>query len=62
MSAALWYRSSGFFSSALLTIRSSSGGISGFSRTGGVGVLWRMASVMAPGVSPVKGSTPVAIS
>ena len=50
------------FSSALLMMRSSSGGISGFSRTGAAGARFRMASKITPEVSPRKGSAPVAIS
>ena len=41
---------------------SSSGGTSGFSRTGGTGARFRMASKITPELSPRNGSAPVAIS
>ena len=62
ISAAPWYRSVRSFSSALSMIRSSSGGKSGFSRTAGTGARFKIASEITPGLSPRKGSVPVAIS
>lgn len=50
------------FSSDLLMIRSSSVGISGFSRTGGVGARSRIAWKISADVSPRKGNVPVVIS
>ena len=61
-SAALWHRSSRSFSSALLMIRSNSGGISGFKRTEATGLRFRIASKITADVSPRKGSEPVVIS
>jgi hypothetical protein len=43
-------------------IRSSSAGTSGFSRTGEVGALCRIASKITAEVLPVKACCPVAIS
>ena len=62
ISAALWYRNFRSFSSALLITSSSFGETSGFSRMGGTGLRFRIASVITAEVSPRKGRTPVAIS
>src|SRR5215472_18785092 len=51
ISAALWQRTSRSFSSALLMIRSSSGGTSGLIRLGRAGVLFRIESKIAADVS-----------
>jgi hypothetical protein len=58
----LWQRSLRSFSSALLIMRSSSSGTSGFKRTGNIGVLVRMAVKMTAEVLPVNACWPVAIS
>ena len=62
ISAAERYRRSQSFSSALLMIRSSSAGRSGFSRTGATGARFTMASQIIAEVSPRNGNVPVAIS
>src|SRR5450759_4799517 len=61
-SAADWQRMSRSFSRALLMIRSSSAGTSGFSRTGATGPYSRIALKISAEVSPRKGSVPVHIS
>ena len=55
ISAALWYRRSRSFSSALSIIRSNSAGMSGFSRTAGVGVPSRIALKITAELSPRNG-------
>src|SRR4029077_19245024 len=62
ISEACWYRNSRSFSSARLMIRSSSGGKSGFSRTGAAGERLRIASKIVAVLSPRNGNAPVAIS
>jgi len=62
ISAADWQRMSLSFSRALLMIRSSSAGTSGFSRTGATGACSRIALKISAEVSPRKGSVPVHIS
>src|ERR1700731_2506307 len=61
-SAELWQRTSRSFSRALPMTRSSSIGISGLRRVGGVGVASRMALKITPEVSPRNGKVPVHIS
>ena len=62
ISAADWQRKSRSFSRALLMIRSSSAGKSGFKRAAGAGVRFKMESKISAVVSPRKGIWPVAIS
>ena len=62
MSAACWYLISRSFSSALLMIRSRSGGISRLKRIAGGGSEFNMALKMSAEVSPWNGNVPVAIS
>src|SRR2546422_603979 len=50
------------FSSALLMMRSSSGGRSGLTRMGAVGARFRTESKTTAEVLPLKGTVPVAIS
>src|SRR6516225_8790514 len=57
-----WYLRLRSFSRALLMIRSKSAGKSGLSRTGATGILSNIDLEMTPGLSPRKGSCPVAIS
>ena len=56
------YRSARSFSSSLLIMRSSSGGTSGFKRTGGTGAFVRISLSTVPDVAPRKGAVPVAVS
>src|SRR5208283_4980822 len=62
MSEACWYRRSRSFSMALMMSCSNSTGRLLLRRTAAAGALWRMASKMAPELSPWKGREPVAIS
>src|SRR5271166_5308403 len=62
ISAALWYRRSISFSSALSMISSSLRGTEGFSSPGGRGLRSRMPWKMTAEVFPSNGSLPVAIS
>src|SRR6516165_1560758 len=62
ISAALWHRRLRSFSRALLIIRSSSAGMSGFSRIAATGALSSIALKMTPELSPRNGNVPVAIS
>jgi hypothetical protein len=62
MSEACWYRRFRSFSKHFVTIRSSSAGRSGFSRTGGTGARFRIESKITPELSPRNGNVPVAIS
>src|ERR1700720_1187310 len=61
-SAELWYRTSRSLSRALLIIRSTSAGRSGFARRADAGSLLRIELNSAAEVSPLKGSVPVDIS
>src|SRR3984893_7998480 len=62
ISAALWHRSFGSFSSALLISSSSFGGKSGFNRAAETGARFKIASNITADVSPRNGNDPVAIS
>src|SRR5246127_536494 len=62
ISEACWYRRFRSFSKDLLTISSSFGGTSGFSRTTEAGVRFRMDSKITPELSPRNGRVPVHIS
>ena len=55
MSAALWYRASRSFSSALSMISSSRDGSFGLSRKGGTGLSLRMAVMVSAPLPPAKG-------
>jgi len=61
-STALWWRRLRSFCKHLQTIRSSSAGRSGFSRTGGAGVRLRIESKIVAVLSPRNGNCPVPIS
>jgi hypothetical protein len=61
-SAALWYRTSRFFSNALVMICSNPEGRAGFTLVGGIGFSWRIASKITAIVVPWNAQRAVAIS